>query len=300
MWKEWLNFSKGERNGLIILFLLVCFAAIYPYIHRTLFYEVSRLANPADFHRIDSFFTSLRYEPKSDRSYFSFVEEEKPIFAEPELFRFDPNTVSSSELVRLGFSSRQAAVIENFRNKGGIFRSPSDFAKMYVVDDIMFQRLEPYIEIPPKSVSIAEQKNFEDNKLRETLVVDLNTTDTIELIKLRGIGSGYARRIVAYRQMLGGYNSIDQLKEVYGFPAELIESLKPHLKVDTLRVEKIDVNLVSYHDLRRHPYISEYQARAIVYYRETVGNIHSLQELKENKLLDAYSYNRLKGYLTVR
>jgi len=67
-----------------------------------------------------------------------------------------------------------------------------------------------------------------------------------------------------------------------------------------LRVEKIDVNLVSYHDLRRHPYISEYQARAIVYYRETVGNIHSLEELKENKLLDAYSYNRLKGYLTVR
>jgi competence ComEA-like helix-hairpin-helix protein len=302
MWKDWLTFSRGERYGLILLFLLVCFAAIFPYIYREFFFQSSQLAYTTDFYRIDSFFSSLKYEPAPSKNYFSFTEEENPKSTENELFKFDPNTVSPSELVRLGFSNRQVGVIENYRKKGGVFRTSADFAKMYVVDSELFKKLEPYIDIPPQT-SLKIDTSANNSKApfkRENIVVELNTTDTLQLVKLRGIGQGYARRIVAYRETLGGFVSIDQLKEVYGLPTELIESIRPQLTVDTMVVKKININLITYQELRKHPYLTEYQARAIIYYRETIGNVNGLVELLENKLLDAKTFNRVKSYLTVQ
>lgn len=298
MWKNWLTYSKGERNGLIILLFLICVAALLPSVYRVFSRHESRLANPADFYRIDSFFTALQYEPRVAKEKFNFSEAEKPVPLQPELFPFNPNTISVADLVKLGFSVRQAAVIESYRSKGGVFKSSTDFAKMYVVDEKMFQRLEPYIEIPA-SEPVAPIRETENERIADLIVIELNSTDTIELIKLRGIGRVYARRIVDYRQMLGGYTHVEQLKEIYKFPEGLLESLKPQLWVDTTKVRKMNLNLISYQELREHPYITEYQARAIVYYREKAGNIHSVDELQKHKLLDAYSFNRLKGYFAV-
>ena len=105
--------------------------------------------------------------------------EKKP---EPETFPFDPNTVTHADLVRLGFSEKQAQVIENYRNKGGKYNSKRDFAKMYVVDSTTYARLEPYIKI---------------SKL------NLNTADSLQLLGLRGIGPYYAHKILEYRQTTG-------------------------------------------------------------------------------------------------
>ncbi|MBQ1754135.1 MAG: helix-hairpin-helix domain-containing protein, partial [Bacteroidales bacterium] len=101
-----------------------------------------------------------------------------------ESFAFDPNTVSVADLQRLGLSERQAQSIENYREKGGRFRSKADFQKMYVVSDTLFARLEPYIEIAK---------------------LELNGADSAALVSLRGIGPWYARKILDYRDRLGGF-----------------------------------------------------------------------------------------------
>lgn len=301
MWKEWLSFSRAERRGIVVLFTLVCFVALYPYIYKILIYSPASFANPKTYAQIDSFFLSLRYNPPGYIAPFSMADEEMPITQAPKLFTFDPNSVTSSQLVHLGFSVRQAAVIENFRARGGVFRSPEDFAKMYVVDSLTFARLKPYISIEPlpEKQAIVDNASKSPAREREFVYLELNSADTLELVKIRGIGRGYARRIVAYRQLLGGYHNVNQLLEVYGFPESLLESINPHLWVDTISVKKISINLIDYHELRKHPYLNDYQARAIIYYRETKGNITNLSDLLDNKLVDERTYNRIKHYLTL-
>lgn len=302
MWKDWLCFSRLERYGILVLFLLICFAALYPYVYQAFFIKSSPLANHKSYTLVDSFFTSLKQRTKPAKANFSITDEEAAPLKEPQYFQFDPNTVTSSQLVIMGFSKRQAAVIENYRKKGGAFRVPSDFSKIFVVDSLMYSKLEPYISIPPLPEGEAETGANERIAYvdeYEQLKIDLNSADTIELIKLRGVGRGYARRIIAYRQLLGGYHNVDQVLEVYGFPKDLFESISPNIWVDTLSVKKININLVDYQDLRKHPYINEYQAKAIVYYRETIGNINSIDEIIKNKLVDRKSYDRIKNYLTV-
>ena len=99
-------------------------------------------------------------------------------------------------------------------------------------------------------------------------VVELNSADTTRLKQLRGIGSGYAKMIVAYREKLGGFYKAEQLLEVYKFSDETYQKIKHQLKVDTTLIRKINVNTVTVKELKSHPYISYYQALSIVENRE--------------------------------
>ena len=132
-----------------------------------------------------------------------------------ESFAFDPNTVSEADLQRLGLSERQAASIENYRAKGGRFRSKADFQKMYVVSDTLFARLEPFIDIPK---------------------LELNAADSTALVSLRGIGPWYARKIMDYRARLGGFYDLAQLREIEGIDEERFAGLADQLRVDPSKI----------------------------------------------------------------
>ncbi|MFO8021144.1 MAG: helix-hairpin-helix domain-containing protein [Perlabentimonas sp.] len=303
MIKNWLNYTRAERNGIILLVFIICMVALYPYFYKSFLFKTHIVIKPSTFYVVDSFFTSLtKVEKKVQKPVFSFADEESEQDAPIELFQFNPNTVSTAQLVKLGFSKGQAAVIENYRNSGGEFNTPEDFLQVYVVDSSMFQTLEPYITFPENETILAdnntEKEKKEDSK-PEPIKIELNSTDTLELTKLRGIGRGYARRIVAYRELLGGYYSTNQLEEVYGFPPDLLEKLSPQLYVDTLKISRININLTDYQNLKKHPYLTEHQARSIIYYRETIGNINKVIEIYDNKLVDKKTFNRIKYYLTL-
>jgi competence protein ComEA len=302
MWKEWFSFSRSQRYGIIVLSLLVLLAAAYPLLYKTLFYNPRPLVEADSFYKIDSFLNSLKYSPPKDKQSFSFESEESPAKSEAENFVFDPNTVTASDLVRLGLSTKQAAVIENYRIKGGRFNEPEDFSKMYVVDNKTFRRLEPFIKIAPKEERSVEPESTGfamETREMEKLYLELNSVDTLQLTKLRGIGRGYARRIVSYRNVLGGYHSTDQLVEVYGFSKDMLKSIESNLWVDTLKITKLNINIINYQDLKSHPYLTDYQARAIIYYRETMGNFKDIKEVVEHKLIDNNTYERIKPYLII-
>ena len=304
MWKEWFNFSKTQQLGVLVLTILVVVSALFPTIHKTFFYKPFVPLDANSFQKVDSFFNSLDYLQQTKAKRFSFTDEERKVKPEPETFAFDPNTVSATQLVRLGLTASQAATIEKYRNKGGVFKTPNDFAKMYVVDAPMFKRLKAYIKIE-KTEIIDSTRSYTSTAIAQSykseppLHIELNAADTLELTKIRGIGRSYARRIISYRKLLGGYHSVNQLVEVYGFSSDLLEQIKPSIWADTSLVNKIDINLAEFQTLRTHPYLTNYQAKAIIYYRETMENFTSLDELTKHKLVDKETLEKIRPYLDI-
>ena len=187
---------------------------------------------------------TVYYRKPADRSPDAVRIREKASPRRVESFRFNPNTVSLEDLMRLGFSEKQAQSILNYREKGGRFRRPADFAKSFVVADSVFDRLEPYIDIPR---------------------IDLNKTDSAAFETLPGIGPYFASKMVSYRTSLGGYSHPEQLLDIYHFDREKYDALKDLISCSP--PEPYPIWTLSERDLARHPYISRDEAHSIVLYR---------------------------------
>jgi DNA uptake protein ComE-like DNA-binding protein len=115
--------------------------------------------------------------------------------------------------------------------------------------------------------------------------IELNSADSAGLLPLPGIGPVFAGRIISYRELLGGYHHTGQLSEVYGMRPETIELIDQYLNIDTSLICKIPLNTASFRQLLRHPYLEYDDVKAIVNYRDVMGRITSLQEIKEHALL---------------
>ena len=173
-------------------------------------------------------------------------------------FPFNPNTITEDSLQMLGFSQRQAASIIKYRTKGGKFRVKRDFAKMYVVDSVKYAALEPFILLPdrlpgkrnvthkPKNVTTAHQTHsrqapapqpapaskYGTRLPKEKYVCNLNTADSAALVQLYGIGGYYARKILRYREVLGGsFVDARQLLEIEGFTQERFARIEKNVFV---------------------------------------------------------------------
>ena len=123
--------------------------------------------------------------------------------------------------------------------------------------------------------------------------VVLNTADTTVLKTVPGIGSYYAKKVVAYGQRLGGYVSVDQLDEIEGFPLDA----KEYLTIEGATPRKLNVNTLTINELRKHPYINFYQAKAITEYRRLHGPLRSLNDLRLSKDFPIQAIQRLEPYI---
>lgn len=226
------------------------------------------------------------------------------------LFQFDPNTITLDSLSLLGFSSRQAQTIINYRSRGGRFRRPEDFARMYVVDSAMFEKVREYIHIPQTtqpSLSVpakpVKAPPVVDTLRRRVYVkmsrtVDVNRADSAALVSLYGIGGYYARKIIEYRTRLGGFYAPEQLMEVDGIDSLRYAGFASYLTADPATVRKFSLDTAGKRFLIEHPYIGAYAARGILLYREKFGaeacNLHNL--VKE-RILSQKNAARLWPYL---
>lgn len=163
-----------------------------------------------------------------------------------ESFRFNPNTATVEELVRLGFSDKQAASIDNYRKKGGRFRRKEDFARSFVVSDEIYRRLESFIEIP---------------------LTDINRADSAAFDALPGIGPYFAAKMVEQRRRLCGYSNPEQLLDIYNFGEDRYSKLKDLVCCSPPR--PYPLWSLPADSLRLHPYIGGWaEARGIVRFRE--------------------------------
>lgn len=295
---EYLSFHKSERRGVIalsvILLGLICFNLYQRFFWRP------------DFERIQLEFGPriVKFTAKHD-SLIENKQERKPWLPEKvDYFQFDPNTLDSAGWVGLGFSPKQSAAIIKYRNAGAVFRKPEDVKKLFVVDEQKYAELEPYISIEPLPEKVKSFKQYEtpkpkEKKKFETVVVELNSADTAQLQKLYGIGSSFAKRIVKYRELLGGYRKREQVLEVYGMDSARYASIAESLLVDTTYRVRIDINTADFKTLLRHPYLNKNQVNAIVNYRKQHGAFSSVPEMKKIHLIDEETFLKVKPYLKV-
>ena len=181
-----------------------------------------------------------------------------------ECFPFDPNSVSIDDLMRLGFTLKQAQSIDNYRKKGGRFRRKSDFARSYVVEDSVYKRLEKYITIPR---------------------IDINSADSAAFETLPGIGKFFASRMVGYREELHGYSYPEQLMDIWHFDQEKFDGLKDLITVGP--TAPYPLWTLPEAGLALHPYIGRRAAHAITIFRDnTPKEGWSVAALIEAGILD--------------
>lgn len=307
--RSYFTFNRRERSGILflfgILFLLLIAALVQPY-----FYKLPE----ADFAAFDKMLVSMKAVPvKTNDNPFAGTEKEDKTLPAGEqeavkhytlkprsLFYFNPNGLDAEKWVELGLSPVQAQSIKKYEAKGGRFRSKEDVQKMYVISPAFYARIEPYIVIPQEEISrpafttSAVVTPVSDKKT----IVELNAADTSDLKMLPGIGSAFARRIVTYRNRLGGFHSADQLLEVYGFDAERFDRIRSQLTLNTDFLRRFNVNTAEFNELKTHPYITPAIAAAIVNYRKLHGPYASVEAIKKVDLVNADLYLKLAPYLT--
>ena len=220
-----------------------------------------------------------------------------------ERFPFDPNTADSTQLLRLGLQPWQVRNIYKYRANGGIYRQKEDFARLYGLTVKQYRELEPYIRISsdymPASTLVGERRKMERDTLRYPVKIQenehivLNTADTTQLKKVPGIGSYYASEIIRLGQRLGGFVSVDQLDEIDEFPKDA----KKYFVIANAHPKRLNINRLTLQQLRRHPYINFYMAKAITDYRRLHGDIKSLNELRLSKDFPDEVIRRLEPYI---
>ncbi len=226
------------------------------------------------------------------------IKKRKSKEIETQLFPFNPNTLSFDSMLMLGFSRKTAAQIIGYRNNGGKFYKKENLLKIYSMDSSLYKKVEPYVQIPKEKIE--KQKYQPDtNYQKKKLLIELNTADTLDLQQLYGIGPGFARNIVKYRELLGGYLNKRQLKEVYGMTDERFEGFESQISVDSTLIKKLNVNTVTLKQLMKHPYIDFSIAKRIILLRKDKGGkFHNLSELQEIDMLYKALFLKIKPYLT--
>ena len=175
---------------------------------------------------------------------------------------------------------------------GSVVNTPDTFRRTVYIRDTVRRKWFVWdtVRVEVKSIHYAV-------KSRPVEALDLNALDSSELVRLPGIGPATAMKITGYRERLGGYSGITQLAEIEGLPDSL---MKWFIITDTIPIRKIAVNTATLTQLRRHPYIDFYQARAIVEFRRERGMIKGPEQLSFMEEFTTQDLIRLEPYLDFR
>lgn len=298
--KHWLEkyfgFTDREIRGLFVFFLIIGIIFAIPSLGSRVKISEKGAINRETEREIYDFLNSLTPSDESENGLASSGAEQ-----DIEYFNFDPNHLSFQDGKRLGLNERQIRMIQNYVSSGGTFYKAEDFKKIYAISQADYVRLAPFISISEvySNTMLEKENNFSSNSHKgdKPIVIELNSTDSIELQSLRGIGPVFASRIVRFRDNLGGFHSVLQLLDVYGMDQDRFDGIKEQVVVDTSLLKKIRINVADFEALRRHSYISSKQANAIVHYRKQHGDFKSLEDLLEIHLIDEEILRKIAPYL---
>jgi competence ComEA-like helix-hairpin-helix protein len=222
-------------------------------------------------------------------------------------FEFDPNTVSDSLWKKLGLNEKLIYTINNYKSKGGKFYKKEDLSKIYGFPSGLYDKLSPFISLPEREYqsytdnkkTYPEWKNDYKAKNNDGKIVELNKTTAEELNTLDGIGDYYSVAIIDYREKLGGYIKIEQIKEITGFREQTYELVKDHITADPSLIRKIDLNTIEFKQLLKHPYFDYETVRRIFKFRD-FKKITNINELIRNNVIDEERAEKIKLYIDLQ
>ena len=280
-WSDYFSFSRSQIRGVVVLLALnVLLWTIYFLL--PFWVKPPDPAFDPDFSRkVEAFRAALNRDS---------LEAARPPELHPQ--PFDPNTADTAQLRSMGLREKLIRTLLNYRSKGGRFRHAEAFRGLYGLREEEFLQLKPFIRIAGE-----EARSF---SLAPPEVVELNRADTAALNRIKGIGPRLAENIVRYRDQLGGFARVEQLREVYGMSDENYARAAPQCKVDVRHLKRIDLNLATHAELQAHPYLRGELATAIADFRRAHAyRIDSLAQLKEIPLMNAEIFRKIAPYLRV-
>ena len=247
MWKDFFYFSRRERQGILILIVLVASVFLGKFL-----------------------FTPKVAKPSEIAVELSENSEKPKVIPDRAGDRTIQNRYPSGKQKTLGVSTKTG-------------QSPEQ---------------RTYYSQPVKQPVLPKQSPYPiSEKFSEGTVIEINKSDTLQLMKIPGIGAAFAKRIAGYRNLLGGFYRLEQLQEVYGMYEELYEKIVPYLRMDTNKITPIQVNIASLDKLKAHPYLNFYQAKAIVEMRKKKGKLENINEFSLLEEFTAKDMERIKRYL---
>ncbi|HEX8315095.1 MAG TPA: helix-hairpin-helix domain-containing protein [Flavisolibacter sp.] len=306
--KEYLTFNRKDRIGALVFVAVVAGSIFVPKLFSRNSGEFALKQDSVLLLAMDTLQqrekTKKRYEgDRYERNSYQYeATSTAKSFTNGELFQFDPNTISLNEWRRLGLNEKTSNTILKYVGKGGKFYKPEDLQKIWGMPEGFYDRVKDYIEITSVTRNYPannyESKPFVREERKITLV-NINEGDTAVFIALPGIGSKLSARIIAFRDKLGGFYSVEQVGETYGLPDSTFQKIKSRLQVDGSNVRKMNVNTATKDELKLHPYIRWNLANAIVEYRNQHGIFKSLEELKNIVLVDEAAFQKIYHYLVL-
>lgn len=294
---SYFTYTRGEKNAALVLCsILIVLQANLWYRH---YYLTPEVFSPDEEIKLAA--DKIELGIKEKKTYNSNYKKREEI----KLSVFDPNTADSSQLVALGLSPRQSTSMIRFRDRIGGFKSKEDVKNVRVLHASLYEKWEPYIELSP-AFGIKQTKKFQsdykadrDASRPKWIVLDLNKADTTELQDLPFIGSGRSKAIVNYRERLGGFYTVEQLKEIRSIPDSIYKIIYPKVKIEDGPYKKLNINTLPVDSLR-HPYVNKQLARLIVAFREQHGIFKSPADLKQIPLVDEEILRKLVPYLLLK
>jgi competence protein ComEA len=317
-WKEfvtdYLTFTRKDRIGILVVIGLMLIVFFLPQV----FPKNSRLNSTT----IDTTWAAamkkleqkepenngqqLRQNNNDDNYAYQYDRSKNNYNDQPkgELFFFDPNTISTEEWKKLGLRDKTIHTIRNYISKGGHFKKTEDLQKVYGLRTNEYERLVPFIKIESAKEIIADKISTEIQPAKTFVSyyspIDINVADTTAFIALPGIGNKLAARIVNFRNKLGGFYSIEQVKETFGLPDSTFQKIKQYLKLENASLKKIDINTATFDELKGHPYIKWNIANPIITYRNEHGPFSTIEDIRKVMVVTDEVYNKIAPYLTTQ
>lgn len=294
-------FTKKEKNGIVMVLVINLILFLLPGFYDLLFPE-----KPIEGETLELAFSQLK-EWSKDSIYgsryiknYNWHKEKIPTNINYKIF--DPNTISEAEWKILGLEDKTIQTIQKYKSKGGRFYKPEDIKKIWGISPKTCEALVPFIEIKD-----SEQKNNfsvnkinHDKKIINKKVVDINLADSTCFESLAGIGPALARRILLFRNKLGGFYEVQQLAEVWGLQDSVFRKIKDQCVIKEKIIRTININLAQFEAMKSHPYIGYKIAQSIINYRNQHGSFKSLEDIQKIALINDETYNKLKCYLVVQ
>ena len=318
--QDFFKFNKNERRGITCLIILVSLLIYFRYRHKIIphFYPepIENILTSDDIKtdaltKVEAAIIPKTYKKKPKKEYKDksqknkskrkpekkshYKKEAKP---QIELKNFDPNLIDSLSLTKMGINRYAISNWMKFRRMGGRIKSVDKMKSIYGLKSHEFERIQDYLVFEKEEKK--EWKSYPETVKPETppINLEINSATAQDFQQLRGIGPVFSKRIIKFRDLLGGFQNVDQLKEVYGIEDSLFMTIVSKLHCKGLNeTGVIRINELTQDSLKKHPYISWKQAKLIVRYRDAHGSFSNEEEFRKMRFLKEDDFLRLIPYL---
>ena len=296
--KDYFTFSKKERTAAIILLALIIGFLLLPYLFpkkkNKPIVDVALQESVAKLNQTNNQKNNADAESELQQTFQPTATTETKF----ELFEFDPNAIDAIGWKKLGLRDKTINTILNYRNKGGKFKQADDIRKIWGLKKEEADRIIPYARISN------EQKYTNHNTVissttqaKSIAVIDINTATVQQFMQLPGMDHSLPYRIVKFREKLGGFVAVQQIKDTWGMSDSLYQSILPYLKTDVATIKKININTVNSNEL--HPFVSRDILKAIILYRNQHGNYRQIDDVKKIVFINEEMFVKIAPYITV-